>query len=188
MKIKSLFLFFILNLLSGKFKSEITMKFKRKNKFNEFENLIHVNFQSFGDYFIKNKYTTYVYIGEPPQKIPAYLNPTQSGAYLTDSFCPIKEVYDYQSSKNYKLIEKKTYSSAIIHRFSDTLYYDFNGITNNKKYDEYEFLTNTELNKSICFNIGIKLIGFGELVEDNLFIFNFLTFSSFFSVRIISNT
>ena len=168
MKIKSLFLFFILNLLSGKFKSEITMKFKRQNKFNEFENLIHVNFQCFGDYFIKNKYTTDVYIGEPPQKIPAYLNPTQSGAYLTDSFCPIKEVYDYQSSKNYKLIEKKTYSSAIIHRFSDTLYYDFNGITNNKKYDEYEFLTNTELNKSICFNIGIKLIGFGELVEDNL--------------------
>ncbi len=107
MKIKSLFLFFILNLLSGKFKSEITMKFKRQNKFNEFENLIHVNFQCFGDYFIKNKYTTDVYIGEPPQKIPAYLNPTQSGAYLTDSFCPIKEVYDYQSSKNYKLIEKK---------------------------------------------------------------------------------
>ena len=159
----SLFVFLIFILLPNQLNSEIVLKFKKQNELNKYENLFKVNIQFFGDYFINNKYITDIYIGEPFQKIPGYLNPTQSGFYLTEKSCPLKAVYNYENSKSFKLIDKKTYSTFTILRFSDSLHFEYN----NNKYD-YEFFSDKDLNNSICVNIGTKILGYGELVEDNL--------------------
>ena len=159
----SLFLFLIFILLPNQLNSEIVLKFKKQNELYYYEDLFITNIQFFGDYFINNKYITDIYIGEPSQKIPGYLNPAQSGFYLTDKSCPLKAIYNYKNSKKYKLKDKKTYSTFTFHRFYDSLYFEYN----NNKYD-YEFFSDKDLNNSICVNIGTKILGYGELVEDNL--------------------
>ena len=163
----SIFLFCLFISLPNKLNSEITIKFKRKNTLYEYENLLLVNIQFFGDYFINNKFITDLYLGEPPQKIPGYLNPSQSGFYLTSAKCPSKAKYNYHDSSNYKLIELKNYTYAIIHRFSDTLCVEYIDNTCRKKYD-YEIFSITNLENQICFNFGTKLLGYGELVKDDL--------------------
>ena len=167
MKNIPIFLFYLFIVLPNNLKSEVTIKFKRQKILKDDENLILHNTQFFVDYFIKNKYITDLYLGEPPQKIPGYLNPIQSGFYLTHKDCPSKVIYNYQSSSHYKLIEKTNYGNIILQRFTDVLYVEY--INNNifKKYD-YEIFADTDLNNSICFNIGTKLLGKGEIVEDNL--------------------
>ena len=163
MKNISIFLFYLFFLLQSKINSEIIIKFKRQNALNNLKNLISYNTNFFTDYFINNKFITNLYLGEPPQMIPGYLNPLQSGFYLTYKGCPSKTVYNFQNSKNYNLIDKKN----IINRFSDSLYIEYINNSYYKKYD-YEIFADTELNNSICFNIGTKLLGEGEIVEDNL--------------------
>ena len=118
----SIFLFYLFVLLLKKLKSEIIIKFKRQNSLNIEENLISYNTNFFANYFITNKFITELYLGEPPQKIPGYLNPIQSGFYLTYKDCPSKVIYNYQNSKKYNLIDKKNYYGNTIHRFSDSLY------------------------------------------------------------------
>ena len=116
------------------------MKFKRQYLLSEYDDLFQHGINFFVDYLIKNKYTTDIYMGEPPQKISGYLNPSQSGFYLTIKFCPFKNVYNYQNSINYKFIDRKVYGKNIIERFSDTLYFEYINKTNFKKTD-YEFFS-----------------------------------------------
>ena len=167
MTIISIFVIFLLSILPCKIKSEITMKFKRQYLLSEYDDLFQHGINFFVDYLIKNKYTTDIYMGEPPQKISGYLNPSQSGFYLTNKFCPFKNVYNYQNSINYKFIDRKVYGKSVIERFSDTLYFEYINKTNFKKTD-YEFFSDVYLDNPICCILGFKLLGIGETVEDNL--------------------
>ncbi len=167
MTIIPIFLFCFLIDLPSHIKSEVVIKFNRQYSLYEYENLFLVNIQFFADYFINNKYLTDIYVGEPKQKIPGYLNPAQSGFYLTEKSCPSKVVYHYKNSWNYKLINKKEYGAVTIQRFYDAIHFEY---ANNTDFSEpnYEFFSDKNLNNSICVNIGTKLLGNGEQVEDNL--------------------
>ena len=167
MTIIPIFLFCVLIYLPSHIKSEVVIKFNRQYSLYEYENLFLVNIQFFADYFINNKYLTDIYIGDPKQKIPGYLNPAQSGFYLTEKSCPSKVVYQYKNSWNYKLISKKEYGAVTIQRFYDAIHFEY---ANNTDFSEpnYEFFSDKNLNNSICVNIGTKLLGYGESVEDNL--------------------
>ena len=160
------FLFLIILFLSN-IKSELIMKFNRYNSLKNYENLFSINVKYFVDYFINNIFTTEIYIGDPAQKIPGYLNPLQSGFYLTKNSCPVKSVYNFHISKSYKLIGINNYYSVVNHRFNDSLYLEYINETINKKYD-YEFFSDANLNEPICFLFGTRLLASGEYIEDNL--------------------
>ena len=167
MKIISIFLFCFFIYLPNQIKSEIVMQFNKQNSLYKYENLFLDNIKVFTDYFIDNKYITNIFIGEPQQNIPGFLNPTQSGFYLTTKSCPSKAFYNFEKSNNYKLIGKQDYGAIVVLRFSDTLHFEYTNKTSFKKPD-YEFFSDKYLNNSICVNIGTKLLGYGEQVEDNL--------------------
>ena len=167
MTIISIFLFYFLIYLPCHITSEIIMQFNRQYSLYEYEKFFGTNIQFFVDYFLFNKYITNIDIGDPKQKIPGFLNPAQSGFYLTAKSCPSKAFYNYENSKNYKLISKKEYGAVTVLRFSDTLHFEYSNKTSFNK-TNYEFFSDKTLDNSICAIIGTKLLGNGELVEDNL--------------------
>ena len=167
MTIISIFLFYFLIYLPCQFKSEIVMQFNRQYSLYEYEKFFVTNIQFFVDYFLYNKYITNIDIGEPKQRVPGFLNPAQSGFYLTAKSCPSKSIYNVERSKNYKLISKTEYGTVTVLRFTDTLHLEYINKTSFNRTD-YEFFSDKNLNISICVNIGTKLLGQGELVEDNL--------------------
>ena len=167
MTIISIFLFYFLINLPSQSKSEIVMQFSRYYSLYEYEKFFVTNIQFFVDYFLNNKYRTNIDIGDPKQKVPGFLNPAQSGFYLTGKSCPSKAFYNFEHSKNYKLISQKDYGTVTILRFSDTLHFEYINKTSFNRSD-YEFFSDKNLNNSICAIIGTKLLGYGELVEDNL--------------------
>ena len=162
------FSFFVLFFFINNINSKIVIKFHKYNSLlTEF---FSYNIKYFVDYFVDNKYYTDILIGDPPQKIKAFLNPQQSAFYITNKTCLSKSSYNYEKSNNYKLIENKSYKFYSMIRFIDSLLFENITEKGNKKVkiDNYQIFADCEIKEPLCFIIGTKLVATGEQIKDNL--------------------
>ena len=168
MSLKPIFIFITLILFLN-INSKLQIKFQKYNSLlSEF---FERNIAFFVDYFIENIYSTQIYIGEPSQKIIAFLKPEQVGFYLINSniTCLSKSFYNFEKSNSFKLIEKENQNYYILYHFSDSLLIE--NITNSEKtqskIDDFKMMSIGDLKQSLCLIFGTKLISYGEEVNDN---------------------
>ena len=152
--------------------TELQIKFTKYKSLNSEQ--LSFSTELFVKYFIENVYVSEISLGDPPQKIPSFLNPVQSAFYLTnnDYLCPIKTYYLYNNSSSYKPIEEANLKYSVLNRFYDTLFLDKANNTEEEeekyKVNNYELFANCELKNAVCFIVGTKLNALGEQIEDNL--------------------
>ena len=152
---------FIFLFIIYKINSERIIKF---HLFNIQSTSLSFNLISFVNYYVENIFTTDILIGEPSQNIPAYLNPSKSGFFLTNNSCPLKHHFLFEKSNNYKLISKKSYNFFNIYYISDSLSFE----NEENKIDNYTFFVDCELIEPLCLNFGTKIISKDEEIKDSL--------------------
>ena len=130
--------------------------------------------ENFAKFYIDNKYTTNLLMGEPPQKIYAFLNPELSAFYLTNAtnFCPTKNYYNYELSKSYNLVEKIENKYYTTYRVSDSILFENDNNSFDKddkiaKFKNFELFSFCELNQPICAIFGTKLVSSGEEIKES---------------------
>ena len=132
------------------------------------------NIENFVKFYIENKYTTNLLMGEPPQKIYAFLNPEISAFYLTNitNFCPTKNYYNYELSKSCNLVEKIENKYYTTLRVCDSILFENDNNSVDKdgkivKFKNYELFSFCELNQPICAIFGTKLVSSGEEIKES---------------------
>ena len=165
-----LFSFNLLFFLINNINSEKEIKFKLYH-LSEATSFVF-NIESFIKYYLENKYTTNILIGDPPQKIPLFLNPENSAFYLANAtkICPSKTFYNYELSNSYKSLEKIDNKYYTIYQLYDSLSFEKGKNSfeqDTAKFNNFEFFSLCELNQTLCAIFGTKLISTGEEIKDS---------------------
>ena len=160
-----LYILLIINLLNIT-QTYIVIKLRRYMPIKEESNTMLLG--SFINQRIKNVYTTEIYMGDPSQSIPGFLNMDQYGFILSNSECPHSVFYYKEKSKTFSYSTNKKISNY--YKMIDTLsfYSTIDSTNHDIKVNNFEITSDNDLNGAQCFFIGMELLMNSEEKEINI--------------------
>ena len=113
----------------------------------------NISIDDFVNQRVENIYKTQIFIGNPPQIIPGFLNTNENEFYITNDNCLEKNNYDKTNSttfvygKNNKTFLESLYFYT---SFYSTNYY--------KEIENYTISINSNIDLPLCFKLGTQLL------------------------------